>query len=183
MGMKRIVVIGPAGSGKTTLAFNIASKLKLPVTELDDLHWQPGWQITPRDEFKKAVRNISEGDAWVVAGNYQGIRNILWNKADTVVWLDHDFGTNLWRLCKRTVQRLFDQRPICNGNRESLSNIFSKNSLIPWFLRTYLPRKREYDGIFNDKDAFPHLTKVRLKSQKDADAFLRYVEHTSPALD
>lgn len=171
--MNRIVVIGPAGVGKTTLAFNMAAKLDLPVTELDDLYWRPNWQAAPEDEFKQAVSKATETDQWLITGNYPDIRDELWNKADTLVWLDYSFSTNMWRLSKRTIKNLFSEETICNGNRESLSNIFSNNSLIGWFLQTYGERKREYDGIFKDPEDYPHLQKVRLTSQNETDAFLR----------
>lgn len=171
--MDRIVIIGAAASGKTTLAFNMAVKLGLPVIDLDDLHWQPGWKTTPRDEFKSEVRKSASKDKWIIAGNYSGVRDLVWNRADTVIWLDYNFSMNFWRLLKRTAHRLVDKKPVCNGNHETLSNVFSKNSLIPWFLKTFHERRREYDEIFNDKKTYPHLNKIRLNSQEEADEFLK----------
>ena len=170
--MKRIVVIGPAGVGKTTLAFNMAAKLDLPVTELDDLYWRPDWQAAPEEEFKQSVRHAMEPEQWLITGNYPDIREELWDRADTLVWMDYSFTTNMWRLSKRTLKNLFSDETICNGNRESLRNIFSNNSLISWFLQTYSERKREYDEIFKDPQAYPHLEKIRLTSQNQTDSFL-----------
>ncbi len=48
---ERIVIIGPSGSGKTTLGRWLERELGLPFTDLDDLHWQPGWREAPLPAF------------------------------------------------------------------------------------------------------------------------------------
>lgn len=178
--MSRIVIIGVTGTGKSTLAFNIAAKTKLPITELDDLYWRPNWQPAPLDEFRRDVSKMVSGDKWITTGNYKDVRDILWNRADTLIWLDYSFPTALWRLTTRTIQRVWDKKPVCNGNTESLSNIFSKNGIIPWLFETYGPRKREYGAIFSNADEYPHLEKFRLRNQKETDAFIDSLKPTSP---
>jgi len=171
--MNRIVIIGPAGVGKTTLAFNMAAKLDIPVTELDDLYWRPNWQAAPEDEFRAAIDHATEPERWIITGNYPDIRDQLWSKADTLVWLDLPFSTNMWRLGKRTLHNLFNEETICNGNQENLRNIFSGNSLIGWFLQTYPERKKEYAQIMNTPDSYEHLQKIRLATQPQANQFIQ----------
>lgn len=170
--MKRIVVIGATGSGKTTLAFNVAARLNLPYTDLDNLHWRPGWQPAPDEEFRNDVQKVADQNQWIVTGNYTRIRDILWNRADTLIWLDYSFPKTLWRLSSRTVKRLIDKQPVCNGNRETLSNIFSDNGIIPWLVKTYRPRRQEYHAIFNDPAAYSHVKKIRLQTQAETERFL-----------
>lgn len=170
--MERIVIIGVTGAGKTTLAFNMAARLGLPYTDLDNLYWRPGWQSAPEKEFREKAYDAAAADRWVMTGNYKSVRDVLWQRADTLVWLDYSFNTALYRLSKRTLRHLLEGTSVCNGNRETLSNIFSRNGIIPWFFKTYGPRKQEYDRIFNDAAAYPHLQKIRLRNQQDADRFI-----------
>lgn len=170
--MERIVIIGVTGAGKTTLAFNVAARLGMPYTDLDDLYWRPGWQSAPEEEFRGDVAKAAAADRWVMTGNYLSARNVLWPRADTLVWLDYSFGTTFYRLSKRTLRHLLDGTTVCNGNRETLSNVFSRNGIIPWLFQTYGQRKRDYGAIFENPAAYPHLQKIRLRNQQDADQFV-----------
>ncbi|HEY2514248.1 MAG TPA: hypothetical protein VGI39_25450, partial [Polyangiaceae bacterium] len=84
--MQRIVVVGCSGAGKSTLARAIAEGLSLHRVELDALYHGPGW--VPRSSFAEDVERETRGSAWVVDGEYGGVRELLWSRADAVVWLD-----------------------------------------------------------------------------------------------
>ena len=118
--MKKVVVVGTSGAGKSSLASAIAAKLGAPYTELDSLRWNPGWEMTPDDLFLEKVAQTIQGDSWVVDGNYSVARPLTWVAADTVVWLDYPFYVVLWRLVKRSVARSLTKEPICNGNQERM---------------------------------------------------------------
>jgi len=178
--MKRIVIIGVTGAGKTTLAFNIAARLGVPYTDMDELYWRPGWKSAPKEEFLEAVKKATEGDSWVITGNYKDARDILWSRADTLIWLDYSFATALYRLGKRTIKNVFNETAVCNGNKETLSNVFSRSGIIPWFFQTYGPRKREYGAIFDDPASWPNLKKIRLHDQKETDAFVAQLSPKKP---
>lgn len=74
----RISVVGTTGSGKTTLACQIAGRLKIPHIELDALHWGPDWTQAPLQLFRARVTDAVKGGAWVVDGNYGKVRDIVW---------------------------------------------------------------------------------------------------------
>ena len=82
--------MGTAGSGKTLVGRRIADVLRLPFVEMDALFWhQIGWTSLERDAFRAAVEEQTAGDDWVVDGNYStAVQDIVWSRADTVVWLD-----------------------------------------------------------------------------------------------
>jgi hypothetical protein len=80
-------------------------------------------------------------------GNYggRGAREIVWPRADTVVWLDPALPVILARLWRRSVGRLRSGEEIWGGNRETFRNTFlSRESLFVWALKTYRSRKRIY---------------------------------------
>jgi predicted kinase len=83
-----VSVVGNSGSGKSTMAAALARRLGVPHVELDGLKDQPGWTELPRDEFAARVRTTIAGDGWVIDGNYSDVRDEIWQRADTVVWLD-----------------------------------------------------------------------------------------------
>ena len=94
--MQRINVVGASGSGKSTFGAALAQRLQGTLVELDELFWRPGWQQTPNDEFRAAVDAALAVDCWVVCGNYNSrVRDIVWGRADTVVWLDYPLAAHL----------------------------------------------------------------------------------------
>ena len=86
--MRRVSVVGSSGSGKSTVAARLAEQLGVPHTELDAINHQPNWTPLPHEEFRRRVTEITAGAQWVVDGNYSTVRDIVWDRADTVVWLD-----------------------------------------------------------------------------------------------
>jgi adenylate kinase family enzyme len=68
--MRRIVVIGCPGSGKTTLALRLGRRLALPVVHLDVLFWRPGGEASDTPSFRDRVSQAIAGDAWIVDGSF-----------------------------------------------------------------------------------------------------------------
>jgi hypothetical protein len=89
----RIVVIGTSGAGKTTLARRIAALLGMPHIELDAVNWQSGWRDLTRHDPEEFVRRVAEAiraEAWVLDGNYGPVRDMVWQRATHLVWLDYE---------------------------------------------------------------------------------------------
>ncbi len=170
--MKRVVVIGTSGSGKTTFASSLASLLNVPHIELDQLHWNPNWQETPRDQFIEKVKTATDIPAWVVDGNYTTkVSAIAWQRADTIVWLDYPFRVVITRLLVRTFRRAVLGEACCNGNRESLRQAFSKDSIILWAFTSHWRHQRDYAAKLRDP-AHAHLRQVRLQSPRTANQWI-----------
>jgi adenylate kinase family enzyme len=66
--MARIVVIGNAAGGKSTLARHLARRRELPLIEVDRLLWQQGWQETPAADYARGHATIVAQDRWVIDG-------------------------------------------------------------------------------------------------------------------
>jgi adenylate kinase family enzyme len=142
--------------------------------ELDSIYHQPGWTQLSDEEFQRRVGEVTDFDAWVVDGNYSVVRDIVWDKADTVVWFDLPYATVMGRTIRRTLRRTLTREELWNGNREPLSNLWSfkpEKSIIAWTAT----RHRVYRQRYRNAELDPHwagLRFVRLRSQGEANAFL-----------
>jgi adenylate kinase family enzyme len=165
---QRYVVVGTSGSGKTTLARRLAQRLEIPHVELDALHWDPNWTPVPREVFCERVTRALGGETWTTDGNYSAVRETIWRRADTVVWLDYSLPVILWRITSRTIRRVVTREELWNENRERFSTSFlSRDSIILWSLQTYRRRRREYPLLFA-QPKFAHLKVVHLRSPAEA---------------
>lgn len=100
--MRRIIVVGCGGSGKSTFAEKLGAKLGLPVIALDLHFWRPGWQAPPADEWRQCVATLAAAPAWIIDGNYSGTYDIRMPRADTLIWLDYPRHVCLRRMLWRT---------------------------------------------------------------------------------
>ncbi|MBF6022895.1 AAA family ATPase [Lysobacter niastensis] len=99
--MRRVLLIGPGGAGKSTLAATIASRLGLPLIHLDAMYWKPGWQETPKDEWRDKVAALVAQEAWVMDGNFGGTLDLRLAACDTVLFLDMPPLLCMWRVLRR----------------------------------------------------------------------------------
>lgn len=114
--MRRVAVVGSSGSGKSTLARELARRLGLPHVELDALFHGPGW--VKRERFEADVDEVTREEAWVVDGNYAPVRELVWSRADTVVWIDLPRWLTEARVVRRSFLRWVRREALWNGNRE-----------------------------------------------------------------
>jgi adenylate kinase family enzyme len=175
---QRISVIGTSGSGKTTLAQRLAKQCNIPHVELDALHWEPNWVEAPHDVFCQRISEGLKGDRWVVDGNYHKVRDLVWSRASSVVWLDYPFWVVLNRIVQRTLWRGLTRAELWNGNRESLQKALSKDSMILWMLKTYQRRRQEVPALLQ-RSEYSHLTVVHLKSPQATEAWLLSLKQAS----
>lgn len=144
--MKRVAVVGVSGSGKTSLARDLAARLDLPHIELDALHHGPNWAEASAKDLLAAVEAALEGlaEGWVVDGNYQGkIGDFVVHRADTVIWLDPSLPLIVSRLVRRTARRIARRTELWNGNRETIRNtLFSRDSLLVYAVKSHGRHRR-----------------------------------------
>lgn len=172
---QRIVIVGATGSGKTTLAQQIAARLNLKHVELDALHWDAGWTEAPTDIFIERLQKALAADAWITDGNYSKARHVVWARADTLIWLDYPLSLSLWRLMKRSLWRSFSGVELWNGNRETFrAQFLSRDSLFVWAWRFHKKRRPEYPNLFKQPE-YAHLHVIRLYSPKETEKWLESI--------
>ncbi len=175
---KRVVILGVTSSGKSTLAERLAKRFGLNFFDLDALHWEPNWQEAPLQVFRDRVEKAICSDRWAIAGNYHIVRDIIWPKAEAVIWLDYPFLLVLWQLTRRTFTRWWNQELLWGTNYESLWNhfkIWSQDSLFHWLFKTYWRRKREIPAVLSQPE-HRHLQVLHFKHPRDIDEWLQNLE-------
>ena len=170
----RVSVVGNSGSGKSNLAAALARRLPAPWIELDSIYHQPGWNPLPVPDFRARVETLTAGDAWVIDGNYTAVRDLVWARADTVVWIDLPRPLVMRRIVSRTLRRAVRRQELWNGNREPLSNWLTldpERSIIVWSWTQHAKYQVRYGAAMSDP-AWAHLSFVRLRSPAEVQAFL-----------
>ena len=102
--MRRIIIIGSPGSGKSTLSEKLSEKLCIPVTHLDKLWWKSGWVESTKEEFDQKLDAVLMEDKWIIDGNYSRTLEKRLQRADTVIFLDYPTLTCLYRVFKRVMK-------------------------------------------------------------------------------
>jgi adenylate kinase family enzyme len=106
--MRRVVILGSVGAGKSVLATSISRRTGLPVVHLDVLFWRHGWTPAPREEGLRDFAAAVAGDRWILDGNFlaeeNGDEDPRFERADTVIFLDVSRTRCLWRVLKRVVR-------------------------------------------------------------------------------
>lgn len=174
--IRRIQIMGQSGSGKSTLGLRLAEVLGVPHVELDAINWLPGWTERDHDEFRAILAEQTAGEGWVVSGNYisRGSDDILWSRADLLVWLDLPLHVILPRQLTRSWHRWRANELLWGTNYERFFpqlRFWDRNSLVGFTLATRAAtRARLFTAMRNERWA--HARWVRLTSQAEVDRFL-----------
>jgi adenylate kinase family enzyme len=180
---KQIVVIGPTSSGKSTLAKRLAGNFALDFIDLDKVHWEPNWHAADDQVFRGRVAAATSVERWVVAGNYQVVRDIVWSRAEAVVWIDYSFLRVFWQLTRRTIQRGITREELWNGNREKFwwhLKLWSDESLFRWLFKTYWRLRKTYPQYFAEP-RFAHLKVLHFRSPREVDDWVRSFSSALPS--
>lgn len=179
--MRRVVVIGVGGSGKSTLSRQMGELTGLPVVHLDGLYWKPGWVEPTLASWRATVRELVSHDSWILDGNYGGTIDIRLAAADMVVFLDLPPWVTLPRVFRRWLTHRGRVRP---GMAPGCNERFSWKFLL-WILRF---RRDRRPAILQKLKQLPPSTEVvMLGSSREVAAFLhdlrdRQGEHNGPVM-
>lgn len=125
--MKKIALIGSGGSGKSTLARKLGEKLNIEVFHLDSLFWKPNWALTSKEEQRNIQHELVKKEQWIMDGNYSGTMDIRMNAVDTIIFVDINRVTCIYRVFKRMIQYYGKSRPdMAEGCNERFNLDFLK---------------------------------------------------------
>jgi adenylate kinase family enzyme len=163
--MKKVIVIGSGGAGKSTFSRRLGEKLGIPVVHLDKLFWRPNWTRTPEDEWVEIVRREIARDEWVVDGNFGGTREMRMQACDTVIFLDIPRRVCMFRILKRTVMYRGRTRP---DMAEGCSERFDWEFIL--WVWNYPNRSRS--RLLTELDRLREKKIIVLKTRSDAERLL-----------
>jgi len=163
----RIAIIGCPGSGKSTLARQLAEKTGHPLIHLDYENWQPGWVLTPKDEWRARQQEWVRGERWIIDGNYKGTMEIRFAAADLVICLDLPPLLCAWRVLKRQNRPRPDMRPDVQA-----PSIFSAG-FREFFHFVWGFRKKSIPKILALHEKYPGVAFVRVRTQKEVNELVR----------
>ena len=165
----RVLLYGVTGSGKTTAARRLAEVTGLPLVDVDEVCWEPGWVQVGVEEQRRRFTEICAGDRWVLDTAYGVWTDVALARAELVVALDYPRPVSLFRLVRRTASRIVRREEVCNGNRETVLRAIDDDSIIRWHFRSFRS-KRERILAWEADPAMPPV--VRFTRPRDLDAWI-----------
>ena len=187
-GKIRMVIYAGTGSGKSTLAKQLSKQYNLLLIDADHHRFYPAsegsWKNRPLQDFVGGIQEqmeIAERDVtkngWVIDGVCTKFGSDFSAKVNMVLWLDYSPIVTVMRLLNRTFWRYVRQEKCCNGNMETLSNLFlSRKDSILWYQFTSFGLQKQRLGTWVQEN--PHFTVFRFISPLDCRKF--FVDHPTP---
>lgn len=159
--MKKIIVIGCPGSGKSTFARALHHKMGIPICHLDTLFWNADKTAVEKSVFRERLTRVLEMNAWIIDGNYASTMEIRMAACDTVFFLDYPTDVCLAGVKARIGKPRGDMPWI-----ES-----EEDAEFIGFIKTF--RKEQRPEILALLDKYSDKNIVVFKSRADGDAFLK----------
>ena len=174
---RHVVVIGLAGSGKSTFSRALAARTGLPVIHLDVHYWKPGW-VKPSDaEWREKQLGLLAGDAWIADGNDEEGLDVRLQRGDTVVLLDTPWWICAGRAFVRGVRKPVGELP--EGCDDSLTRRLRDEWRLAWLI--WRNRRSEPDrarALISEHGR--HATLYVLRSRRAAREFPGALNGASP---
>jgi adenylate kinase family enzyme len=168
--MKKVLVIGAGGAGKSTFARRLGQLLDIEVVHLDSLYWRAGWVETPKAEWAETVAELVRRDAWIMDGNYSGTFDLRLKACDTLIFMDMPRRVCLWRVLKRFIAYRHRTRPdMAAGCPEQLNWEF-----ILWVWN--YPKRRRPNILKWMRENAGRKQLIRLRSPAEAERYLAAIE-------
>lgn len=163
--MKKIIIIGSGGAGKSAFAKRLGEATKIPVLHLDKLYWKPNWQESAKEDWENFLETELAKDAWIMDGNFGGTLELRLKYCDTAIFLDLPRTVCVYRALKRWIKYYGTNRPdMTEGCNEKIDLEF-----LGWiwnFPTIKKPKIEEKLRAFEKEKQI-----IRLRSQKEVEKF------------
>jgi len=142
--MRKIALFGPTATGKTTLARRLSAESGYLHTDLDDLLFTPDGPLS-LEEFRRQAAEVTSGDEWIVEGNFSKLADVVWHRAEVLVWLDFPLPLIVYRIVRRSLRQLTGREDSAQARRLTWSKaFFDRRSLLRTAIRKYRNNRPRY---------------------------------------
>ncbi len=162
--MKKIVVIGSPGAGKSVFSKALGERTGLPLYHLDMIWHKPDKSNISREEFDRKLLSVMQGESWIIDGNYMRTIEMRLQRCDTVFLLDFPTEVCLQGAKSRIGIKRSDM-PWVETELDSEFEIFIQN-----FSYMQLPKIYEMLGKYSEK-----VNVIIFKSRNDMTDFLKHI--------
>lgn len=167
--MERVLIIGNAGSGKTTFAKQLAEKRCLPLVHLDKLYWRGNWEHLSRDEFDAALQTELEKPQWIIDGNFNRTLPHRLKYCDTVFFFDLPAIICVAGITKRILSNYGKSREDMGGNCTEYFDT-QKISLYRNVLTFRKQHRKDYYALLSKTE---NINIIVFRNRQQAKTFLR----------
>lgn len=164
---KKILIIGCAGAGKTTLAKELSKIVFLPIIHMDNYYWTENWGRKPEAVWRNIVNELCRQPKWIMDGNYTRTMADRFKHASTIIYLDFP----RWKCLLRVIIRRF--RIIFNKKRNDIPANCDEKLNIEFYrwIWNYPDRSRnETIALLNESNK----TTFHLKSNREVRCFIKH---------
>nr|WP_260611438.1 hypothetical protein [Streptomyces sp. WAC04770] len=163
--LHRIALFGAPATGKTTLARWLSTRFHVPYTELDNILFTPLGSL-PLEEFRRQTAAITATGGWIVEGNFSKLADIVWHRADLLIWLDFPLPLILYRITRRSLRHLTGREDTPQARPLTWSTaFFARRSLLRTAIRKHRTNRPRYARQAAETAALG-VTVVRLRSPR-----------------
>lgn len=142
---------------------------------MDALSREAGKSNAPTKTFVLSIKKSIAKDSWILDGSYAIVQDIVWPRAEAIIWLDYPVWVVTWRLLKRSLYRIFLRK---KSERPSKAKAVSAEKRTQTYLRSILThnkrRQQHFAALYGSKNKHLHI--IRLRSPRDASKWLNLFE-------
>ncbi|MBQ7044224.1 MAG: AAA family ATPase [Clostridia bacterium] len=165
--MKKIMVIGCPGSGKSTFSRELHKITSIPLFHLDMMNWNADRTTVEKSVFRERLINTIKKSEWIIDGNYGSTIELRLNECDTVIFLDYPLDVCLNGIKERRGKERADMPWKEDENEEDAEFIeFIKN-----YNTQSRPKVMELFEKYSDRNIFI------FTSRNEADEFLKSLDY------